>query len=530
MRRVLTVAEMRIADRRTIEEVGLPGPVLMENAGTAVARLIQERFPGARRIAVLCGRGNNGGDGFVVSRRLLALRPETWLAGEISGVAGDACLHMRAYQRSGGEVREILDLNAWESVRERALSADLVVDALLGTGLRERPAGLVGRMVEDLAGQSRRGTPVVAVDIPSGVSSDSGALAWPAVKAALTVTFGAAKVGHVLPPACDLVGELVVADIGIPEQVLADCGAKLWLLDEGDAGRAFPARSPGSHKGDYGHLLLVAGSVGKSGAAILAARAALLTGVGLVTVATPAPVLPQVAAGRPEIMTEPLPAGPEGSLAVEGLERALALASTRNAVVLGPGIGLNPSTQAFAQGLYDACDRPLLVDADGLNALAARAGGRGLSRRGTVTVLTPHPGEMARLSGVSAAEVQGRRLESARGLAEQSDAWVVLKGQRTLVADPEGRVAVNPTGNPGMASGGTGDVLAGIVGALLAMGREAWVAASAGVYVHGLAGDRALSRQGPESLLAGDLLDEMPGAIRWVRAHSRTDAPRTEGR
>jgi len=522
MIRVVTAREMQDADRRTIEEVGLPGALLMENAGAEVARLIEARFPKARRISVLCGKGNNGGDGFVVARRLLALAPTTYLLGRPEDVRGDARRHMLVYQRSGGQVTEVHDAAVWESVRERALGADLVVDALLGTGLREQPRELLGRVIGELSVAAERGTTVVSVDIPSGVSSDTGALPWPTVKAALTVTFAAPKHGHVLPPACDVVGELVVVDIGIPANVLAECGSRLGLLEARDAATAFAERAPSVHKGDCGHLLVLAGSVGKTGAAILAATAALRTGGGLVTVATPAPALPLVAAGRPEIMTEPLPVGPGGGFAAKALDRALSLASTRDAVVLGPGLGQAPSTRTLVREFLKRCTKPVVLDADGLNALAEEGESAGeraaaLARRNPTTVLTPHPGEMARLTCTSVAEVQLQRLEASTGLAQASGALVVLKGQRTIVAAPGGGAAVNPNGNPGMATAGTGDALAGIIGALLAGRRQGWLAATAAVFLHGLAGDAAAARTGPESLLAGDLVDELPAAIRALK-------------
>ena len=506
---VLTAAEMGQADRRTIEEVGVPGAVLMENAGAAVATAIRRRYPSARRPAVLCGRGNNGGDGFVVACRLLDLQPAVYLAGSRAEAKGDARLHLAALERSGGVVNELPDLAAWHSARTAVRRADLIVDALLGTGLRERPSGLTGQIIADLAEPLPPG-PVVSVDIPSGLSADTGDAPWETVHAALTVTFAAPKHAHVLPPACDRVGELIVADIGIPSAVLAETGTRLWLIEKGDAARAYGRRSRDAHKGTFGHVLVVAGSVGKSGAAILAAVGALRAGAGLVTVATPAPALPLVAAGRPEIMTEPLPVGGNGRLDRDALTRALDLAEDKDAVVLGPGLGQGAATRDFVRAFVARCKAPLLIDADGLNALA----GGPLSKRAASTLVTPHPGEMARLLGSQAGEVQRQRLGAARELAAQSGAVVVLKGYRTIVADSGGRAAVNPTGNPGMATGGTGDVLSGIIGALLARGRDPWVAATAGVYVHGLAGDRAADRLGEESVLAGDVIDGLPDAIR----------------
>jgi hydroxyethylthiazole kinase-like uncharacterized protein yjeF len=342
------------------------------------------------------------------------------------------------------------------------------------------------------------------------------------VTASLTVTFGAPKYGHVLPPACDHIGELVVADIGITQAVIGQSGPRLFLLEPTDAAQAFPPRAPGSHKGTYGHVLVVAGSVGKTGAAVLAASGALLSGAGLVTVATAAPALPMVAGARPEIMTEPLAAAASGGISREAVERAVSLAKKRDAVVLGPGLGQDPGTRDFVREFVRRCPVPLLVDADGLNALAPSPSSRAAGalealRRDHPTVVTPHPGEMARLSGLKSDEVQKRRLETARALAQETGALVVLKGHRTLVVEADGRAAVNPTGNPGLASGGTGDVLAGMIGALLAR-HPARVAAAAGVYLHGLAGDVAAARRGRESLLAGDVLECIPEALQSLLA------------
>jgi NAD(P)H-hydrate epimerase len=512
---VLTAAEMREADRRTIQEAGVPGAVLMENAGAAVARAMRERWPGAARIAVLCGKGNNGGDGFVVARHLLDRRPVVLLIGEREDVAGDAREQLERLLAAGGAVRELADPAAWAALRDEVLAAELVVDALLGTGLRAAPSGVVGDVVRDLASvRGGRGPRIVAVDMPSGLASDGGDVPWPCPVADLTVTFAAPKQGHVLPPASDQVGELLVADIGIPAGLLA--GTRLFLLEARDAAEAWPRRAPGSHKGRYGHLLVIAGSQGKSGAAALAATGALRAGVGLVTVATPAPALLAVASARAEAMSEPLAATAAGTIAAEALEPALSLARERDAVALGPGLGRHEATRAFVRAFVRRCPVPLVVDADGLNALAPGAGADaalGTLRREAPTVVTPHPGEAARLLETTTPSLQGRRLEAARALASAAGCVVVLKGQRSVVADPDGRAAVNPTGNPGLATGGTGDVLTGVVGALLARGASAWSAASAAVYLHGLAGDLAARRLGQEGMIAGDVAEALPQAI-----------------
>jgi NAD(P)H-hydrate epimerase len=515
MRPVLTAAEIRAADRSTIEEIGLPGAVLMENAGAAVADAVLARYPHVRRPIVVCGRGNNGGDGFVVARRLRHRGASVILVGRRADVGGDARVHLQAYEKSGGALLEAGEAGAWPAAEVSFGGADLVIDAVLGTGLDQEPRGLARDAVAAIRGATERGIPVVAVDLPSGVPSDSGRISWPAVRADLTIAFGAAKLGHVMPPACDLVGEVIVADIGIPPSCLEATGARVGLIEASDAARAFARRAPDSHKGTFGHVLVVAGCVGKTGAAVLAATAALRGGAGLVTLATAERALSMMPGLRPEVMAEPLPATASGAIDEAALERALELAESRDAVVLGPGLGQDAATRVFAREFVARCPRPLVVDADGLNALGAIGvpATPGPLTHDRPLVLTPHPGEMARLMNTTVEDVQGRRLEVARMLSHGAGAHVILKGQHTLVAEPSGRVAVNPTGNPGMATAGTGDVLAGLVGALLAR-YDPWRAAVAAVFVHGRAGDLAAAGRGSSSVLAGDLLDRLPDAIR----------------
>jgi NAD(P)H-hydrate epimerase len=411
------------------------------------------------------------------------------------------------------------DPAGWAATLKHVEEAGLIVDAVVGTGLRSAPTGLPAAAIAAILGRFEAGVPVVAVDLPSGLPSDGGAVDWPAARAAVTVTFAAPKRGHVLPPACDHVGELVVADIGIGAGSLAAASPSLFLLEDADAAGAFPRRRRGAHKGDFGHLLIVAGSVGKTGAAVLAAGGALRSGCGLVTVATPEPCLLVVAAARAEAMTEPLPATAGGGLAEAALPRLLDLAAARDAVVLGPGLGQDPGTRALVRAFVRQCPVPLVIDADGLNALAPAggvAGDLGVLRRETPTILTPHPGEMARLAGRPAAEVQRERPGTAIGFARETGTVVVLKGERTLVAEPTGRAAIAATGNPGLATGGTGDVLAGVVGSLLAR-HGALLSATAAVVVHGRAGDLAARARGEEGLTAGDVVDALPAAIESLR-------------
>jgi len=514
---VLTADEMRRADRHAISEAGIPGTLLMENAGSAVARFVAERHPHAGRIAVLCGRGMNGGDGFVVARQLAA-RSEAFLLGRRDDVKGDARHHLLECEKAGGRVSEVASPEGWPAALARIEAADLIVDAVLGTGLRSAPNGLAALAIDAMRARLAAGVPVVAVDLPSGVPSDSGELEWPVAGASATVTFAAPKRGHLLPPACETIGELVVADIGIPAASLAAVGPMLFLIEDRDAAVAFPRRARSAHKGDFGHVLVVAGSIGKTGAAVLAAGGALRSGAGLVTVATPEPCLAVVATARAEIMTEPLAVTGSGGLDPASLANLTALARERDAAVLGPGLGQDAGTRELVRRFARECPVPLVVDADALNALAALgAGGRELLRgRGAATILTPHPGEMARLVGRPTAELQRDRVGAALMLARETGAIVVLKGERTVVAEPGGRAAICPTGNPGMATGGTGDVLSGVAGSLLAR-HGALLAATAAPFVHGRAGDLVARRIGEEGLVAGDLVEALPEAIESVR-------------
>ena len=509
---------MRSADRRAIEQIGLPGAVLMENAGAALERAVRPRLQPGMALTILCGKGNNGGDGFVLARRLLDKRPVVLLLGRRLELAGDAALHAQAFERSGGRMREVANetvlAEAW-SVR----AGDLIVDAMLGTGLREAPRGVIAAAIARVRDARDFGTRVVAVDVPSGIPSDAVVPAWPFVEADATVTFAAPKWSHVLPPWCDAMGALEIVDIGIPRFAMLETGTRLGLLQAADVAPAFPARAPGSHKGDHGHVLVLAGSLGKTGAAVLSGFGALRAGAGLVTVATPAGALTAVASARAELMTEPLPSN-QDTLGPESIGRALELASTRDAVVLGPGLGQGAAVRDFVLGFLAGYPGPLVVDADALNALAGAQGAStlpGLPRQAP-TVLTPHPGEMARLLGTSSAEIQSHRVDAARRLAEISRAIAVLKGQRTLVAEWNAWTAVNPTGNPGLATAGSGDVLSGIVGALLARKQGAWLAATAAVFAHGLAGDHVAAERGQETLVAGDVAEGLGHAIQVLQA------------
>jgi NAD(P)H-hydrate epimerase len=512
-----TAEEMRRADRRATERYGVPSLLLMENAGRGAADAI-ERALGVvegRRVAVVCGKGNNGGDGFVVARHLLGrgARISAWLVGRADEVRGDARVNLDALQRAGETVAEAPDADAVARLSAQVRAADIVVDALLGTGVRGPASGAVAAAIDAINAAGAAGRSVCSLDLPSGLPSDGEAPAGPVVRAAMTVTFGLPKLGLALPAGLAHAGRLEIADLGVPRAWLAE-GIPAGLLEATDARAALPLRPHDAHKGRYGHLLVVAGSVGKTGAAVLACLGALRSGTGLVTCAMPGSQQPVVAAQLSEAMTEPLPETAARTISTKAVERIVELLGRMDAVALGPGIGLDPETQAAVRVLVRDVERPMVVDADALTALAGSAG---LCRDAVAPrLLTPHPGEAARLLGSSIADVQADRIASARRLAAESGAVVALKGARTVVAGPDGEVVLNPTGNPGMATGGTGDVLTGVTGGLLAQGVAPVEALRAAVYLHGLAGDLAAATRGEAGLVAGDVAASLPAAIRRV--------------
>jgi NAD(P)H-hydrate epimerase len=506
--RVLNAAQMREADRVTIEEIGISSLVLMECAGRQVVSAIQQTFSDLAflRVAVLCGPGNNGGDGFVVARTLLQTGYEAsvFLIGPVSDVRGDARVNLDILGRLGQTVVEVTNEQEWDLHFSDIATCDLVVDAMFGTGLKRPLAGLLETIVKDLNASD---LPVVAIDLPSGLSADTADFIGEAVEAELTVTFAAPKLPHMLPPGEMHCGEVVIADIGIPHDVVdALDGPRLEVITNGEVLVRLEPREPDTHKGDYGRVVIVAGSVGKSGAAHLAGMAALRSGAGLVTIATPASVAPIVAAMAPEYMTLPLEEQDGAIDAEKALDAVLDLQA--DVIAVGPGFGTGPAQQAFVFGLLARSGVPLVLDADALN-ICAKEPDRLRGRDGLEIAITPHPGEMARLTGLSTDDVQQERVETARKFATERGVYVVLKGHRTLVATPDGRVAINRTGNPGMATGGTGDVLTGVIAAWMAQLLDPEAACRAGVYLHGRAGDLASADVGQPALTARDVVDHL---------------------
>jgi NAD(P)H-hydrate epimerase len=519
--RVLNARQMREADRRTIEDIGIPSVVLMENAGRRVVDAIAAAFDtlDEMRVAVMCGRGNNGGDGFVVARILSEQGVDVgvYLVGDAPEVTGDARTNLDILGRLGVDVVAVAEAGAWKLHGTDVLGSDLVVDALFGTGL-SRP--LTGVFETIVAAINLSPVPVVAIDLPSGLLADQVDVPGPAINASLTVTLGSPKLPLVLPPAETRAGALVVADIGIPQQVIDDLdGPKVEVLTETRMRVHVEPRADDSHKGDYGRVVIVGGSRGKTGAAALAGMGALRSGAGLVTVATAASCLDTVAALGAEYMTESLEEAAGGGIDQAAVARVLDLRA--DVVAVGPGLGRSEPTGRFVRALVEEVRVPLVIDADGLYGLAddpACLGGREARQ----TVITPHPGEMARLSNLPVRDVQANRLEVAREFASTHHVHVVLKGHRTILATPDGRTFINPTGNPGMATGGSGDVLAGMIAAWCGQLRDAETATQLAVYLHGLAGDLASADEGEVAMVAGDLVGRLGDAVEQLAGRHRT--------
>ena len=527
--RVLTAATMKQVDRRAIDEIGIPSLVLMENAAIGVADALAELFPEAEDVAIFCGPGNNGGDGLALARLLDArgYRCRTYLVLWRSEPAGDAAVQLRILENAGLPVERLGQDSDVQSVVAACHDVDLFVDALFGTGVR-RP--LEGHFVELTHFFSRSKTPCLAVDLASGLDGSQGEPIGPHARATATVTFAAPKVAHILPPAAAAAGELVVTDLGIPPFLVDEAPAhgvgggdvRLHVLTEEEMAATLLPRPAASHKGTYGHALLVGGSVGKAGAVVLAARAAVRSGAGLVTAMVPEPIVGIVDNGSVESMTTPLTGPVLGGDAVDAVIWA---AAGKGAVGIGPGLGMQDLTSKVVRRLVRHIEAPLVVDADALNAFAERldeiAARAADTDKGPV-VLTPHPGEMARLLGTTPAEIQENRLEAARRAAVESGAVVVLKGHLSVVAAPPDEDGVcdlwlNPTGNTGLASGGSGDVLTGLLTGLLAQGYAAVAAARLGVFLHGLAADLAVG-DAPEALAASDVAATLGEAFAQLRA------------
>jgi ADP-dependent NAD(P)H-hydrate dehydratase / NAD(P)H-hydrate epimerase len=525
--KVLTAAEMREVDRLTSERYAIPSLQLMETAGRRLADACYHAMDRATtestKIAVLCGKGNNGGDGFVAARHLQSpgTKVTLYLFSEPRDLQGDAATNFHRWTAIGNYVASITDETAWQTAWPEISEAHVIVDAIFGTGFRGAATGVIANAISAINRQSKNATAVwpaliLAVDTPSGLPSDGQSAEGPVLYAHKTVTFTAPKPGQLISRDSVAVGVLEVVDIGSPSSLVEEVGqGPLRWVESQEFSQLPLVRTADSHKGLYGHALIVAGSLGKSGAAVMAAYAALRAGAGLVTVATPDLVLPIVASAHPEIMTEPLAATPDGTAAMKNLaqQRFERIEENKDVLALGPGLGLHSETQDFIRKVALQTELPLILDADGLNAFAGNADVlRG--RKTKFLAITPHPGEMARLLTRSTKDVQEDRVKTAQDAARRWNAHVILKGSHTIIAGPDGQIFVNSSGNPGLAKGGSGDVLTGVLAALTAQFKTAdWARVLAlGVYLHGKAAEFAARNTAESGLLATEVAAAIPQA------------------
>ncbi|MFI5397206.1 MAG: NAD(P)H-hydrate dehydratase [Candidatus Binatia bacterium] len=511
---VVTAAESRRLDELTIQRYGTPGHVLMERAGAGATAALLEQFPHVRRrrVLVCAGKGNNGGDGFVIARllRRKGVRADVVLFGRQTDVKGDAARALAALRRARGVIAEATSAGDIARLPAMMEDATLIVDAVFGTGLN---APVEGRYADVLHMMNASGVPIFAVDIPSGLDADRGTPLGVAVQAEATATFGFAKVGQVIYPGISYVGALAVVDIGIAPEALAEVRPCTQLLERGDVAGVVPVRAPEAHKGTCGHVLVVAGSKGHSGAGLMTAHAAARAGAGLTTLAGPASLNTIFSLGRPEVMTAPL-RDVDGFLQFDESQMRSTLEG-KDAVVVGPGLGTHEDAQKLVRFLLGEIALPMVVDADALTCVARD--GAVLKMARAQALLTPHPGEMARLLGGDTASVQRDRIGAAVAFTRAHRCALVLKGARSIIAAADGSVWINPTGNPGMASGGMGDALSGILGGLLAQGLPPPEAACLGVYLHGEVADHVAAAQGHIGLLASDIIEGVPAGLKRLR-------------
>lgn len=509
---VVTAEQMRELDRLTIRDHGVPSLTLMERAGECITEAILENFRSAAKkgVLIVAGKGNNGGDGFVVARFLKQKRIpcEVVFLATRADLTPDAAHNCRAFERLKGKVAEVTP-GALEILAGKLAGKGLLVDAILGTGIKSEVRGLYA---EAIALMNASGVPILAVDIPSGLDTDRGTPLGEAIQAEMTVSLGYAKLGEVIHPGIEFVGDLVVGDIGIDPAAVAKVRPAVELLTREEVGWLVPHRQADTHKGTYGHLLVLAGCRGKTGAAVLACRAAQRSGAGLVTLAAPRSLNSVFATLLVESMTELLRENSAEEMEELTAQEWSRLLERKSALVFGPGIGVTDATRNTLRWLLRHLDMPWVIDADGLNNLALDM--ERLKSAKTPPVLTPHPGEMARLIGQTTAAVNQDRVGIAREFAITHRCHVVLKGAGSVIATPDGKIYINPTGNPGMASGGMGDVLAGMLGALLAQGLNPIDAMKLGVFLHGFVGDRVADEKGEIGLIASDIIEGLPAGLR----------------
>ncbi|MCX7920993.1 MAG: NAD(P)H-hydrate dehydratase [Clostridia bacterium] len=513
--KVATPVQMNEIDRMTINGMGIPGVVLMENAALKVFEEVDKILGVLSRktVIIFAGKGNNGGDGFAVARHLFNkdTRVIVYIVLPKKDIKGDAGINLDIIENMGVEIIELDNNTQVKDIENRLIEADLIIDGIFGTGLKGDVSGVIRSIIEAINGSGKH---VLSIDIPSGLSGETGKVLGECIKAHKTVTFALPKVGLVIQPGCEYTGELIVADIGVPRRVIDSVNIKVELIDKGLVSSLIPSRHSETNKGDYGKIFIVTGSLGMTGAGCLTAGAALRTGAGLVYLGVPASLTSIYDTMITESITLPLDDGGSGYLKKEGLELVLKQLDKSTAAAVGPGLSVSDDIIQLVSRIIEYSKIPLILDADALNAISKDV--EVLKKLRCEAILTPHPGEMSRLTGLSIEEIQHNRLEVACEFAKKWGVITVLKGYRTIVAAPGGKVFINPTGNSGMATGGTGDVLTGIIAGLVGQGIKPLGAAVAGVFLHGLSGDSVAETKGKHGLTAGDLVNEIPYAIKQL--------------
>lgn len=505
--------QVREIDRSAIEDLQIAGLILMENAGRSVAELIEKEYSQAKNIAIFCGIGNNGGDGFVVARHLISkgFNTQTYICGDEKKYKGDALSNFKSLKNINAEIINL------EEKLPLYLECDLIVDCIFGTGLDREVKGFYEKIIEYL---NRRDTPILSVDIPSGLDANSGLPHGCCIKADKTLTFALPKTGTVIHPGVDYCGDLYLSGITTPKEL--EDNINIELITASNIKPLLSKRNRDTHKGTYGHLFIIAGSPGKSGASVLSALGAQRIGTGLTTVGIPKSLNPVIEEKLTEAMTEPLAETKNSTLGSGSLKQAVnILSDNKSALAIGPGISTSKQTESFLIKLLKNSTVPVVIDADAITLISNNL--RTLKSLIVPVILTPHPGEMARLIGKKNKDVQNDRINVSREFSRKFGVYIVLKGARTVISTPDGKIFINPTGNPGMAAGGMGDVLTGIIGGLLAQGYNAENSCKIGVFVHGLAGDIASEEISESGFLASEIADRVPRALNNIKRNKVRD-------
>lgn len=513
--KVVTADEMRKIDSQTINEIGIHGIVLMENAGLAVVNAIVDEFPASefRKVSIFVGKGNNGGDGLVVARHLAnkGYKVKTYILSEAEKFSGDALVNLQIAQKINLPIEFILSEDQLEKHKNDISQSDIIVDSIFGTGLKSAVRGFIANLIEFL---NSTHITIIAIDLPSGLDADYGKIDGFCIHANLTITMALPKRGLLLFPGANHVGRLKIADIGIPDSVIESQSISVNLVQSSFASALLPARPLDGHKGLFGRAFILAGSVGLTGAATMASQSALRVGAGLVTLGIPKSLNSLMEIKLTEVMTMPLPETQDTTIALRSFDRIISLVSNINVIAIGPGLSRNSETSSLVRKLCRDIKIPKVIDADGLNALADEKDV--LKELGSNTVLTPHPGEMSRLIDKPISEIQSNRINIAIDFAKENNITLVLKGVPTVIATPDGEAYINTTGNPGLASGGTGDVLTGTIAGFIAQGLDVKDSSILGVFVHGLAGDLVAKEKGIAGTIAGDVIEYLPMAIKQL--------------